>query len=168
VEWTIDGLSGGSAQVGSVDPTGLYLAPAQAPPAGRVTIRATTLSGAFDEVTIDITNPPAPQAAPALLTAGTAPEQRGLHGVRAVVDGRFLLVSARSGRAGVVRMRARNGSRQLGRCRIRTPAKRPLTCRLRIPRSVRAMRTRVVVTLRVGGRLVEVVETDAQRRHRHP
>jgi hypothetical protein len=168
VEWTIDGLSGGSAQVGSVDPTGLYLAPAQAPPAGRVTIRATTLSGAFDEVTIDITNPPAPQAAPALLTTGTAPEQRGLHGVRAVVDGRFLLVSARSGRAGVVRMRARNGSRQLGRCRIRTPARRPLTCRLRIPRSVRAMRTRVVVTLRVGGRLVEVVETDAQRRHRHP
>jgi hypothetical protein len=169
VEWTIDGISGGSAQVGSVDPTGLYQAPAQAPPSGSVTIRATTVSGAFDEVTIDITNPAAPQAAPASIggATGTAPTDLGLSDVSAVVSGRFLLVSARSGRAGVVRMRARNGKRQLGRCRIRTPAGRPLTCRLRIPRSVASSRTRVVVTLRVGGRLIEVVETDAQRRHRH-
>jgi hypothetical protein len=169
VEWTIEGISGGSAQVGSIDPTGLYLAPAQAPPSGRVTIRATTVSGAFDEVTIDITNPSAPQAAPASIdgATGTAPTDLGLSDVSAVVSGRFLLVSARSGRAGVVRMRARNRKRQLGRCRIRTPAGRPLTCRLRIPRSVASMKTRVVVTLRIGGRLIEVVETDAQRRHRH-
>jgi hypothetical protein len=177
VRWTIDGISGGSAQVGSVDPTGLYLAPAQAPPSGSVTIRATTISGAFDEVTIAVTDPPPPQPAPATtaelaaIEAAPAPSliepDRGLQRVGAVVDGRFLRVSARSGQAGVVRIRARNGARQLGRCRLRTPAGRPLTCRIRIPRSVAALKTRVTVTLRVGGRLVEVVETDAQRRHHH-
>jgi hypothetical protein len=179
VGWLIDGISGGSPQVGNVDSTGLYLAPAQAPPSGSVTIRATSPSGAFDEVTIGVTDPPPPQPAPAsaaeLAAIEAAPvtalpaesDRLGLHGVSAVVDGRFLLASARSGRAGVVRMRARNGERQLGRCRVRTPANRPLACRLRIPRAVAALDTRVVVTLRVGGRLVEVVETDAQRRHRH-
>jgi Lysyl oxidase len=177
VDWTLDGISGGSAQVGSVDPMGLYRAPAQAPPSGNVTIRATTVSGAFDEVTIAITNPPPPQPAPAAaaelaaIEAAPAPSvtetDRGLQGVGAVVDGRFLLVSARSGQAGVVRVRARNGDRRLGRCRLRTPAGRPLTCRIRIPRSVAALKTRVTITLRVGGRLVEVVETDAQRRLHH-
>jgi hypothetical protein len=144
-----------------------------------VTIRATSPSGAFDEVTIEITDPPPPQPAPAaaaeLATIESAdagavapPENHdGLYGVTAAVDGRFLLVGARSGRAGVVRVRARNGERRLRRCRIRTPANRPLTCRVRIPRAVAATRSHVVITLRVGGRLVEVVETDAQRRHRH-
>jgi hypothetical protein len=180
VDWHIDGISGGSPQVGSVDPTGLYVAPTEAPPSGEVTIRATSPGGAFDEVTIAITNPPAPQAAPAtaaeLAAIESAPADpagpatgatTGLHNVSAVVDRRFLLVSARSGQAGVVRMRARSGRRTLGRCRVRTPAGRPLTCRLRIPRSVGHRAARAVITLRIGGRLVEVVETDAQRRHRH-
>ena len=179
VDWTVDGIGGGSPQVGAMDRTGLYTAPAQAPPSGSVTIRATSGTGAFDEVTIAVTDPPAPQAAPtsaAELTALEAPGGRdtppsdpadqGLQGVDVVKDGRFLLVSARSGTAGVVRVRARRGKRVLGRCRVRTPAGRPLTCRIRIPRSVAAMRTRVVITLRVGGRLVEVVEADPHP-HRH-
>ena len=122
VDWTLDGISGGSAQLGSVDPFGLYRAPAQAPPSGDVTIRATSPSGAFDEVTIAITDPPPPQPAPttaaelaaieAAPAASRTEPDRGLQGVGAVVDGRFLLVSARSGQAGVVRVRARNGDRQ--------------------------------------------------------
>jgi hypothetical protein len=186
VAWTVDGIPGGSQQVGRVDqvgPIGVYVAPAQAPPSGHVTIRATTVTGAYGEVTIQITDPPPPQPAPttaaelaAIEAAGatpppapdTAPGSSGLHAVRAVADRRFLRVSARSGRAGIVRIRARNGGRRLGRCRIRTPAGRPLTCRLRMPRAVTVRRTHVVVTLRVAGRLIEVVEADAQRRHRHP
>ena len=174
VRWTVDGISGGSAEVGSVDLTGLYLAPAQAPPSGTVTIRATSISGAFDEVTIVVADPPPPEAAPTVELATIEPgpltkaDRLGLRGVSAVVDGRFLLVSARSGQAGVVRVRARNGNRQLGHCEVRTPAGRPLTCSFRIPRAVAALDTRVVATLRVGGRLAEVVETDAQlRRHGH-
>jgi hypothetical protein len=177
VDWTIDGISGGSAQVGSVDGFGLYRAPAQAPTSGNVTIRATTPSGAFDEVTIAITDPPPPQPAPATaaelaaIEAAPGPSvtepDRGLQGLTAVVDGRFLRLTARSGQAGIVRVRARAGDRRLGRCLLRTPAGRPLTCRIRIPRAVAALKTHVTVTLRVGGRLVEVVETDAQRRLHH-
>jgi len=177
VDWAIDGISGGTAQTGHVDPTGLYLAPAQAPPSGSVTIRATSPSGAFDEVTIAVTDPAAPQPAPAtaaeLASIETAPDSatapdEGLQDVAAVVEGRFLRVSARSGTAGVVRVRARAGGRRLGRCLIRTPANRPLTCRLRIPRAVAARTPHATLTLRVAGTLVEAVETDAQRlRHRH-
>jgi len=177
VDWAIDGISGGTAQTGHVDPTGLYLAPAQAPPSGSVTIRATSPSGAFDEVTIAVTDPAAPQPAPAtaaeLASIETAPDSatapaEGLQEVAAVVEGRFLRVSARSGTAGVVRVRARAGGRRLGRCLIRTPAGRPFTCRLRIPRAVAARTPHATLTLRVAGTLVEAVETDAQRlRHRH-
>jgi hypothetical protein len=178
VDWTVDGISGGSAQSGSVDPTGLYVAPGAAPPSGSVTIRATSPSGAFDEVTIAITNPAAPQPAPASAAAlaaieaggpGPAPAAPvpGLSGVTAAKDGRYLLIAARSGRPGVVRLRAVKGGRVLGRCRVRTPAQRPLTCRLRLPRSVGVAGLRAVVTLRVGGRLLEVVETDAQRLGHH-
>jgi hypothetical protein len=177
VDWAIDGISGGSAQTGQVDPTGLYLAPAQAPPSGSVAIRATSPSGAWDEVTIAITDPAAPQAAPAttaeLATIEAAPgptaePDPGLQGVAVVVEGRFLRVSARSGTAGVVRVRARAGARRLGHCRIRTPAGRPFTCRLRIPRAVAARTPHATLALRAGGRPVEVVETDAERlRHRH-
>ena len=141
VMWTVDGISGGSAEVGSVDPTGLYLAPAVAPPSGTVTIRATSISGAFDEVTIVVADPPPPEAAPTVELASIEPgpltevDRRGLRGVSAVVDRGFLLVSARSGQAGVVRVRARNGNRQLGNCEVRTPAGRPLTCSFRIPRA---------------------------------
>ena len=175
VDWTIDGVSGGSAQTGYVDPMGLYIAPGQAPPAGSVTIRATSPSGAWDEVTIAVTDPPAPQAAPAtaaelaaIETAPIAASDGGLYGVTATVEGRFLRVGARSGRAGVVRVRARSGARTLGRCLIRTPAGRPFTCRLRIPRAVARRTPHATLALQAGGRLVEVVETDAQRlRHRH-
>ena len=122
VRWTIDGISGGSAQVGSVDPTGLYLAPAQAPPSGSVTIRATTaISGAFDEVTIAITDPPPPQPAPA-----TAAELAAIEAAPAPSGHRARPGPAESGRRGrrpfparqrtvragrVVRVRARNGAR---------------------------------------------------------
>jgi hypothetical protein len=128
-------------------------------------------------VTIAVTNPAAPQPAPATTAelaaieaapAPTAESDPGLQGVAAVVEGRFLRVSARSGTAGVVRVRARAGTRRLGRCVIRTPAHRPLTCRLRIPRAVAARTPHATLTLRTGGRPVETVETDAQRpRHHH-
>ena len=73
--WTVNGIPGGSAQVGTIDPTGLYVAPAHVPPGGQVTIRATTASGAWEEVTIAIVQgasraggagaPPARDAGPA-------------------------------------------------------------------------------------------------------
>ena len=173
VKWTVDGVDSGTRRRPAGRLPGVR-GPRAAPPAGQVTIRATTASGAFDEVTIVIADPPPPEAAPTVEVASIEPgpltevDRRGLRGVSAVVDRGFLLVSARSGQAGVVRVRARNGNRQLGNCEVRTPAGRPRTCSFRIPRAVAPLETRVVATLRVGGRLAEVVETDAQlRRHGH-
>lgn len=42
VTWTVDGIPGGDSTVGTISNTGLYLAPATPPPAGAVSIRATS------------------------------------------------------------------------------------------------------------------------------
>jgi hypothetical protein len=178
VYWTVDGISPGSPETGTVDSWGLYRAPPQAPPSGQVTIRATTASGAFDEVTIGITNPPAPQPAPtvesALALAGPSPSTGGptapsaasdrefrsrLRGVKLATDGRAVVVSARSRRAGVMRVRVHKHEQLLGRCRARMPRGRTLTCRVRLAPGMSAGDAQVVITLRVKGALVEVRRT---------
>ena len=116
VDWTIDGISGGSAQVGSVDPMGLYRAPAQAPPSGSVTIRATTSAARSTRSRSRSRTRRPPQPAPATAAelasieasrpvghrAGSWPAEGGRRGERPVP------ASARGpGRFGVVRIRAR-------------------------------------------------------------
>jgi lysyl oxidase len=179
VDWTVDGVDGGTTETGTIDAWGLYQAPAQSPPSGQVTIRATTRSGVFSEVTIAVTDPPPPQPAPtsesALTLAGPgAPtpasvtggrSARGhrlrarLDGVRVSTDGGSVIVGLRSGRTGVVRVRVHKGKRLLGRCRVHTPRGRPLTCRVRLPRGVSPGGARIVITLRVRGKLIEVMRT---------
>ena len=73
MSWTVDGVGGGSTEVGTVDAHGLYVAPAAVPPSGQATIRATTASGAFDEVTIAITERRPPQPAPAIAAEQSKP-----------------------------------------------------------------------------------------------
>jgi hypothetical protein len=65
-------------------------------------------------------------------------------------------VSTRSRRAGVVRARVWKGKRLLSRCRTRTPAGRPAICRALLPRGAAAAGTRVVLTLRARGELLDV------------
>jgi Lysyl oxidase len=174
VSWTVDGIGGGSSQVGTVDAHGLYVAPAQVPPSGQATIRATTASGAFDDVTIAITNPPPPQPAPMVAAAAedllkpsalvqmpepVPPDPRfpsRLFGIRLATDGVAVIVSARARRAGVVRARVWTGDRLLSRCRTRTPAGRPAICRALLPHGASAAGTRVVLTLRTRGELLDV------------
>jgi hypothetical protein len=165
VAWTVDGAPGGSAAVGSINATGLYVAPAQVPPSGRVTIRATTASGAWEEVVIRIVQAPPPQPAP--LASGRhslkLKSSRYLYGLRVTVHGRVVLIRARSRRAGVLRMRALRGTRTLGRCRARTPARRVLTCKVRLRRGLAPRRVRIVISLRVKGRLVDVRRASLRR-----
>jgi hypothetical protein len=164
VNWTVDGVDSGTPTTGTVDPTGLYSAPPVAPPAGQVTIRATTRSGAFSEVTIAITNPPPPQPAPAIASrspAGAgAPAANGrvLRAVRMGTDGRSAIVESQSRRAGVIRVRIRNRGRHLGRCRARIEPGRTVTCRAPLG-GMWPGGTRAVITLRVRGRLVDVLRT---------
>jgi lysyl oxidase/Big-like domain-containing protein len=165
VNWTVDGVDSGTPETGTVDSWGLYQAPAQAPPAGQVTIRATTASGAFDEVTIAITDPPPAQPAPtteAQLAASSVPSSAPLgataspFALRLTRDREAVIAGVRSSRAGVIRVRVRKGSRLLGRCRVRMPRGRALSCRAGLPRGVSAGRIRAVASLRVAGALKEV------------
>jgi len=157
VTWSVNGIPGGSAAVGTIDRTGLYRAPARVPPGGQVTIRATTASGAWEEVTIVIAWAPAPRAAPgprarlAMKVRGT----KNLYGIRVAVDHGALLIRARSRRAGVLRIRARHGKKALGRCRARTRARHGLTCKIRL-RGVKPARVRLVISLNARGKLLDV------------
>ncbi len=174
VNWTVDGVDSGTPETGTVDSWGLYQAPAQAPPAGQVTIRATTASGAFDEVTIGITDPAPPQPAPtteAQLASASGPPSAGpTHrasplAVSLRTEGRAVIAGAQSSRAGVIQVRLQKGARRLGRCRAAMPSGRTLTCRMRLSRG--AGRARAVITLRVGGRLVDVVRASPSASHPH-
>ena len=167
VYWTVDGIPEGSAEVGTVDPYGLYVAPASAPPSGQATIRATTASGAYDEVTILIVDPPPPQPAPSVAAASDAsvelPATRSAPGrgrsfrtIRLTTIGGALVVTTRSKLNGVARVRVRDGERQLGRCLVQATKGRSLTCRAPLPAYTSPANVRVVMTFRVHGRLVEV------------
>ena len=101
---------------------------------------------------------PRPQPAPTgggrlalKLTRGTS-----LYGIRASAHGDALLIRVRSRRAGVIRVRARRGKHVLGRCRARTPARRVLTCKVRLRGGVVPPGVRIVISLRVKGKLVDV------------
>ncbi len=182
VRWTVDGADSGSLTTGTVDAHGLYQAPAVSPPAGQVTIRATTASGAFDEVTIQIENPAAPLPAPAVsasadtgvelaATAAPARELRAIRGVRLDTVGRSLVVSTRPARTGVMRMRVWDGRHMLGRCRARAARSRNFLCRKQLPVGTSRAQLRVVMTLRVRGALVEVRRfrlSGQATLHRHP
>ncbi|MEZ5166780.1 MAG: Ig-like domain-containing protein [Acidimicrobiales bacterium] len=64
VTWSVNGVVGGNATVGTVSPSGLYVAPSAVPAGGSVVVRAalTTNPSVFDEVTIGID--PVPNTAP--------------------------------------------------------------------------------------------------------
>jgi hypothetical protein len=169
VTWTVNGIPGGSRDVGTIDPNGLYVAPPRVPPGGQVTIRATTASGAWEEVTIVIAwapralASPAPRGRLAMRVRGTT----NLYGIRVAAQGNALLIKLRSRRAGVLRVRVRHGKKQLGHCRARTPARRALTCKVRT-RGLSHDRMRLVITLRVKGKLLDVRRASLRgMRHAH-
>jgi hypothetical protein len=181
VNWTVDGVGGGTPTTGTVDATGLYVAPSTAPPGGQVTVRATTASGAFAEVTMQIQDPPAPQPAPALTATVNAavessPERtlRAMRGARISAVGNALVVSARPDRVGVMRVRVRDSENMLGKCRARVVRSRTFVCRTPLPVGVIPSDLTVAMTLRVRGKLVEVrrfgvsAKADGGLLHAHP
>jgi hypothetical protein len=167
VTWTVNGVDGGTAATGTVDAHGLYVAPSTAPPGGVVTIRATSGTGAFDEVTILVTDPPPPSPAPSLTAAANvgletgpggvvAGASRTFGGTRLAVIGDAVVVTTTPRRTGVARVRVRHGERLLGRCLARTVRGRGLDCRVPLPAGVGADDVAVVMTFRVHGKLMEV------------
>ena len=66
VTWSVNGVTGGNATVGTITSGGLYTAPASVPAGGTVTIRATSVSqpAAFDEEVVAIQAAPPPDPSP--------------------------------------------------------------------------------------------------------
>jgi hypothetical protein len=125
----------------------------------------------FDEVTIQIQDPPPPLPAPSAAAAGapieillptsSAPsgatkKLRAFGGVRLATVGGALVVTTRSVRTGIARVRVRANDRLLGRCLVRATRGRSLSCRVPLPGGVSADDLRVVMTFRVKGKLVQV------------
>ncbi len=165
VVWSVDGVVGGSAPTGTISPHGLYIAPKTVPVAGSVKIRATSASGAYDEETVKIVAPPVQLPAP-LPTVPVTPTGGGTHKTAKTVkrtltslklgrSGRWLLVGVKSSETGVVRTYATKGKRRIGYCRTKATANRPLTCKILVPRRIDINKVRVLLTLRVDGKLVE-------------
>jgi len=64
--WSVSGVDGGSASLGTISPTGLYSAPAAVPPGGTVTIgvRSASVPAASDTAPLQVVAPPDPEPAP--------------------------------------------------------------------------------------------------------
>ncbi len=62
VTWSVNGIIGGSALMGTVDANGFYIAPEQAPPAGTILVGATSVAApaASGSAAVIIQNPPPP------------------------------------------------------------------------------------------------------------
>lgn len=169
VVWSVNGIPGGSAAVGTITATGLYTAPAAAPPGGKVALRATTPSGAFAEVEVEIVVPPPPQPAPTPEPEGddpapdqgtppadtkpppaTTPAPPLLSKLRVGRHARVVYVQVVAGRSGIVETKALVGSRRIALCRTRAPAGRPVVCRMSVSRRYRLSKTTIVAKLRVA------------------
>lgn len=153
VEWTVDGIRGGSAELGTISGDGLYVAPESVPLAGRlVRVRATASSGDFQETVVRVVRPAEPRRAPGVpgAIAGqdgavvTAPEVRLDHG--------DLIVRSVAWRAGVLHLSVRGTSHS---CRVAVSAGQPVTCLLAMGLGPTVLAgEQVVATLRSSGKVL--------------
>jgi hypothetical protein len=122
VTWTVNGVPGGNATVGTITPAGLYRAPAKVPFGGRVTIRATSTvdTSRFAELRITIkksTHPPIP----------------GITGVgTTVLIRQQLAVGSRAEKAGRITVTGTLRGTPIGRCTARLTAGQRHQCNLRL------------------------------------
>ena len=138
VTWTVDGVPGGSAAVGTISASGLYRSPEEVPAAGQVRVAARSASGGSGEAVIGIVKAPGLRPAPDV--PGAAPKgaskRNPLSRLRFARHGRRLIVSLRSAEAGRVMVRARKKRRLIGRCSARVSAKRRMTCAIKLDRRI--------------------------------
>jgi hypothetical protein len=164
VTWSVDGIAGGSARVGTISPDGVYRAPRTPPPGGAVTIAARSRSGAVATVVVRIVPAPARRPAPSLVP----PAGGGLLS-RVVLarQRRTLIAVVRPGHYGRLRFVARRGTERIGRCSMmgragvvatcsmkltRRIAPDPFVCKLPRTKGLKLPGVRVTVTLGYGGK----------------
>lgn len=132
VVWSVNGVDGGSAAVGTISPGGRYVAPAT-PPAAPVTIsaRTTTVPPVAASATVTIIAAGGPEPLPNPSSSGRA-EPLGTGTVRVTrprVAGGRVTVQATAPTRGLVRIRVRNAARTLLlECILPASRNRPLAC----------------------------------------
>jgi hypothetical protein len=143
-----------SASAGSISAAGLFTAPSRVPASGSVTVRATTVHGAQDELEIAIaalTSPrPAPLAPLPNEPAGGAGSLSTLQAPAAMRFNHELIITAEPVAAGRLLLAAYAGKRRLGGCALRTPAGRTATCRVSLGHLSTAARLSIRATLQTG------------------
>ncbi len=110
VTWSVDGVAGGDAVHGAIGPDGVFQAPAAPPPAGAVTIRATSTEApeVWSEVRIAIVAARAQVAAPATACAEVPSRSEPARGATGpiVLSRRQLLINQRIAQAALRRANA--------------------------------------------------------------
>jgi len=155
VSWSVNGVAGGNAEVGTVTPQGLYVAPAAPPPGGAAVIRAQSLENpeALGHAAIAITPPPKRTPAPSVagkLSAGNKLLSKlkvGRVGRRIVVG---KVVTGR--RAGKVTITATFKRKVLGRCVARVGPRKAFVCKVRLKRNYPLKKVRLTAKFTVSGK----------------
>ncbi len=133
VSWSVNGLVGGSPQLGRISLDGVFTAPATPPPGGAVTIGARSAAGAVATVVVRIVRAPAPRPAPSL----TPPVAGGLLSRLVLARQRRTLIAVVvPGHYGRLRFVARRGDRRIGRCSMMARAGVAATCSMKLSRKI--------------------------------
>ncbi len=146
VTWSVDGVPGGTAQTGTITPSGFYSAPADVPAGGHVTISARSASGASDSRTIEIIWSPPPGPAPG--THGSKKSKGILGSIGTGIDGRVVAASVTPKKPGVVWITADIiGRHRVASCSERTPKARRFTCRFHAAPGLKLAKLKIVARL---------------------
>lgn len=154
VTWSIDGDPGDGSR-GTISAEGLYIAPAT-PPAGPVTVRATSAvdPSASGTATMAITAVVPAVPAPIVTGSGTGggtttgTPLAALTKPRVARSGRTIVVRVAARRAGTLGIVARRGSTKADSCVTRLTRGRAVVCRMRVPRALATKPLRITVVLK--------------------
>jgi hypothetical protein len=165
VSWSVNGVVGGSRQLGKLSLNGVYTAPASPPRGGRVMIGAKSISGATAAVGMRILQAPAVRAAPSSVAV---PAVHGsLSRLVLARQRRTLIAVVVPGRHGRLRFVARRGAQRIGWCSMmgkadveavcsmklsRAIAPDPFVCRVPKTKGLKLPGVKVTVTLSYGGK----------------
>jgi hypothetical protein len=163
VTWSVDGVDGGTSAAGTISASGLYRAPASAPPGGTVAIRARSATGAIGQVTLRVLDAPPSRAAPAV-KAPPVP-RRGLSQIRLGRHNRSLVAVVSSAQSGRVRFIAKRHGTRFGFCSMVVRRRGTATCTIRIPRTISRLRFICLLPRTVGLDLPGVTVTATLTRH---
>jgi Lysyl oxidase len=138
VTWTVNGLAGGNASVGTITPAGVYTAPNVIPPAP-VVIRATSQirSSVFAEISVTIQKATATSTAPA---PSSPPSQIGkfikkpTFFIRKSGSSRIYVTTTKNTLAGKVSLAifVKGKGKRVASCSSKQPAGQVVTCRLKV------------------------------------